>query len=631
MHRLIHLLLFTAILFLSTRIRSAPAQASASPVVVLGQAAGPTPFIAELIVGVPNPALLKSVQFEVVPKPGSVTRPISAVYFADYLEARGDLDTLFGRTVVPIFGLYADYSNTVNLTYRFTDGSSQQDSVTIVAPAFDDPYGYNSPTVLQARTGNTELSYDYFMVKNASGPNSPVLIDTDGAVRWVGTSGLSYVSSAFLNQSFFIPYYRTGTSALTSIYRMELDGSVGFIKDYGDLGVTLLDHHNYDLGKTGVLVEATTTEQIESLVYEIDASGNILRVWDLAAIIRDAMTAGGDDPSQFVYDAPTDWFHNNATAYRKSDNSLIVSSRENFVICLDYDSGTIKWILGDPTKHWYQFPSLRKYALTLSDGSLPPIGQHAVSITPDDHLLLFDNGTASGFQMPVGASRTYSSPREYQIDLANMLATEVWNYPNNESVYCAFTSSVYEDGLASYFVDYADITVNNAPVAAEFFGLAPSGEKVFDYQYPVSTIGTFAWNGIPIHLENLVYTGPETALAAGHAAFFTGEEALATGVYYLAFPGNGNVFGYYSYLADPHYIYHFGLGYEYVFDAADSQRGVYLYDFASQDFFYTSPQFPFPYLYDFNLGTVVYYFYDPANTGSVRYFYDFAAGQVITK
>ena len=79
------------------------------------------------------------------------------------------------------------------------------------------------------------------------------------------------------------------------------------------------------------------------------------------------MIAGGDDPSLFVYPAPTDWFHNNATAYRSSDDSLIVSSRENFVIALDYDSGNIKWILGDPTKRWYVFfPSLRAFALTLS-------------------------------------------------------------------------------------------------------------------------------------------------------------------------------------------------------------------------------------------------------------------------
>lgn len=120
-----------------------------------------------------------------------------------------------------------------------------------------------------------------------------------------------------------------------------------------------------------------------------------------------------------------------------------------------------------------------------------------------------------------------------------------------------------------------------------------------------------------------------------HPAFFTGQASLGNGVYYLAFP-DGNPFGYYSFLSDPHYLYHVDLGYEYAFDANDGKNGVYLYDFASNTFFYTSPGFPFPYLYDFSLNSVLYYYPDPDNAGryntdGVRYFYDFATGEVITK
>ncbi len=117
--------------------------------------------------------------------------------------------------------------------------------------------------------------------------------------------------------------------------------------------------------------------------------------------------------------------------------------------------------------------------------------------------------------------------------------------------------------------------------------------------------------------------------------FFDGQTALSNGVYYLQFP-NGNIFGYYSYLTDPHYVYHFDLGYEYVFDAADGKGGVYFYDFASQTFFYTSPAFPFPYLYDFTLNTVLYYYPDPNNAGhyntdGYRFFYRFDTRQIIVK
>ena len=118
------------------------------------------------------------------------------------------------------------------------------------------------------------------------------------------------------------------------------------------------------------------------------------------------------------------------------------------------------------------------------------------------------------------------------------------------------------------------------------------------------------------------------------AAFFVEEVSLGSGVYYLQL-SDGNPFGYYSFLANPAYIYHFDLGYEYVLDADDGNSGVYLYDFASNTFFYTSPVFPFPYLYDFSLNSVLYYYPDTTNSGhytsNPRYFFNFATGQIITK
>ena len=126
----------------------------------------------------------------------------------------------------------------------------------------------------------------------------------------------------------------------------------------------------------------------------------------------------------------------------------------------------------------------------------------------------------------------------------------------------------------------------------------------------------------------------QVAISGGHPGFFTGEVSLGNSIYYLAF-SNGNYFGYYAYLSDAHYIYHFDLGFEYLFDAADGKDGIYFYDFASKGFFYTSPSFPFPYLYDFNLKSVVYYYPDTSNAGhyttNPRYFYDYATGKVITK
>ena len=158
--------------------------------------------------------------------------------------------------------------------------------------------------------------------------------------------------------------------------RIDLDGTVTLLGDYSNLGIVNF-HHNIDRGKLELSWMRIPPHTSNSVSIEVDASGRVLKQWNLADIISAAMIAGGDDPSQFVYSTPTDWCHLNGVTYNRADDTLIVSSRENFLICIDYETNGIRWILGDPTKKWYQFPSLRKFALTLPPGSLPPIGQHA--------------------------------------------------------------------------------------------------------------------------------------------------------------------------------------------------------------------------------------------------------------
>ena len=394
----------------------APPARAARPVTITGQSPGVTPFISFVSLHMDNPNAFDHAVFSVQPKAGSVTRPLSARYSRAYLLRRGYIHADTGEIVVPVFGLYAHRANTVTLTTSFVDGNSQVDTIPIDTTRYHDTY-HNHPEVLQPRLTDTTLSYDFFLLKSFNDDNSPTIIDTDGEIRWVGTAGAPSIPAALYQNGVYV-----GRAA--QAVRMEFDGTVTPLVDYSGIAVTGF-HHNFDFGRDGILAGVNTAYDVESVIVEFDASGNLLHSWNMADIISAAMIAGGDDPSQFIT-READWFHNNAATYRASDNTLVVSSRENFVIALDYDTGTIKWILGDPTKHWYEFPSLRKYALAPTPGTHLPIGQHAVAFF-NDHLLLFDNGFPSEFQMPVGASRTYSAPRQYKIDTDKFTAKETWN------------------------------------------------------------------------------------------------------------------------------------------------------------------------------------------------------------
>jgi hypothetical protein len=457
---------------------------------------GPTPFIRFVRTRVGNVASFTFAQFQIQPKAGSATRPIQVRYARSYLEARGYFDSNNGNVTVPVFGLYAGRPNGVIIALGFGGGSHQRTkefAITITTPAYDGGT-YSNPTVIQPRLPGTTLSYDFILLKSYANPNTPIIIDTDAEIRWVGTAGVGSSACILFDNAFYI-------AAGTSLLRTEFDGVTTPVADYSGIGVTNLGHHNIDPGREGMILDVDTVDQTESVNLEVDAGGKVLRTWNLAEIISAAMIAGGDDPSQFVYPAPTDWFHNNACAYSSSDDSLIVSSRENFVIAIDYDSGTIKWILGDPTKHWHQFQSLSKFSLTLVPGTLgtlPPIGEHALSMS-GDQLLLFDNGLGSSFQQPRGETRTYSAPRKYQIDLGAFTATEIWHYTPNPSVYSRICSSVYEDAPDNYVIDYA---VGSPGTYTGIVGVDALGNVAFNYQYEQHGCGT-SWNAIQIHWENL--------------------------------------------------------------------------------------------------------------------------------
>ena len=94
-------------------------QADDTTIRITGQTAGASPFISKVSLAVSDTSVLKSIQFTITPKPGSVTRPLSGTYANSYLVDRGFENEQTGEVVVPVYGLYDGYNNTVKLTLSF--------------------------------------------------------------------------------------------------------------------------------------------------------------------------------------------------------------------------------------------------------------------------------------------------------------------------------------------------------------------------------------------------------------------------------------------------------------------------------------------------------------------------------
>ena len=480
---------------------AAPALA-ANAVTITSQTAGPTVFIEKLAITMTGSSTLSSVKFAITPRSGSFTRPLSATYSAGYMISRGYWDGTSASLTIPVFGLYSGATNKVTLSFAFTDGTSTSSTASIATGAYSDSCNALTMPIskAQGRTSTAELSFDFMLLKKFCSKDSPTIMDTDGEVRWVATDNVAAQASLLFNGMFYKSDAKSGVNIV------QWDGAYSKLADYKSMGVTYTDHHNFDPGRDGIVMDVDTTTETEAVDVEIDATGKVLNTWDLGAMISAAMTAGGDDPSQFVAPVGTDWFHNNSTLYNSGDNTLIVSSRENFVIAVGYDDHKIKWIIGDPTKHWHQFQSLRKFELrpVANTGTPPPIGQHAVSFDDQGNLRLFDNGYKSVYQKPQGQQRNYSTPRSYKLDLTARTYEQVFSYPQARRLYANICGSAYEDfgTPGNFLVDYPSLDARKTTVLA---GVNAQDTKVFNFAFPnVLSCGT-AWNAQIVHLENLQF------------------------------------------------------------------------------------------------------------------------------
>ena len=208
------------------------------------------------------------------------------------------------------------------------------------------------------------------------------------------------------------------------------------------------------------------------------------------------MIENGDDPANFVRDG-VDWFHMNSAIYSESDDSIIVSSRENFVIKIDYKTSKIKWLLGDESKHWYvNYPSLRTLSLLSNDTK--PIGQHALSLVAGE-LLLFNDGQFSFNQpeeQPAGLALTSSPSAKYVIDENTLTASVSWEY--DPAIYSDVCSSIYQDESSvagDYLVNFAAVNrLNSEPIATIIQGVNEDKELMFEFQFDTKAPCAAAWN-----------------------------------------------------------------------------------------------------------------------------------------
>ena len=246
--------------------------------------------------------------------------------------------------------------------------------------------------------------------------------------------------------------------------------------------------------------------------------------------------------------------------------------------------------------------------------TISPDGQYLTALNDDDTTSLI---SAANLTDTIGKFATGHFPgvATFSADASLLYQVQIGGADNDAGSGVLKIFSTQSFALLSSF-DLPDTAGSSFPDYTSLAVTSPNG-----YLYVASSSDPYGAD-----LTDLML------VSTRNAPFFDGAVPLSDGFYYLQFPDR-NFFGYYNFNDSP-YLFHIDLQFEYPFDAADGAGGIYLYDFASQTFFYTSSTL-FPYLYDFTLHTFLYYFPNTRLTDHYtaypRYFYDFADGRIITK
>lgn len=314
-----------------------------------------------------------------------------------------------------IYGLYANYNNEVIIEYK-----NIKKTINIQTSKLPDDF----ILPINVKADKNKLDNDfYFFTPSSKGYSCAY--DVNGDVRWYLTNYALWDNSKISNGHILVsterlinsPYYMTG------LYEIDMLGKI--YKEYSLPGGY---HHDYYEMPNGNLLIASNdfnneAGTVEDYIVEVDYNtGNIVKSFDLKDILN---MNDGQSENWTAYD----WFHNNSVWYDEKTNSITLSGRhQDAVINIDYDTGKLKWIIGDPT-NWSK--EYQKYFFKPVGNNFEwQYSQHAAMITKEGYVFLFDNGNNKSKIKDnyVEAKDSYSRGVMYKINTDKMTIEQIFEY-----------------------------------------------------------------------------------------------------------------------------------------------------------------------------------------------------------
>ena len=405
--------------------------------------------------------ILFETEIEVSPKVTIVGKDENTTFTQEFTSSKTHM--------LPIYGLYADYNNEIIIEYTI-DGGEITKTINIQTEKLPD--NFVLPTRVEANKDYLDNQL-YFFTPSSSGYTCAY--DVNGDVRWYLTNyalwkidrlenGHLLVSTERLVNS---PYYMTG------LYEMDLLGKI-----YVEYSLPGGYHHDYYEMENGNLLVASddfnnSKGTVEDYIVELDReTGKIVKTFDLKDVLN---MSDGKSENWTDYD----WFHNNSVWYDKDTNSITLSGRhQDAVINIDYDTGSLNWIIGDST-NWSE--EYQKYFFTpVGDDFEWQWSQHAAMITPEGYVFILDNGNNKSKIKDeyVKASESYTRGVMYKINTDDMTIEQIWQYgkERGSEYYSPYISDVDYLEANHYIVHSGGISYKDGEVLNQPAGIGGADE-----------------------------------------------------------------------------------------------------------------------------------------------------------
>lgn len=392
------------------------------------------------------------------------------------IKGKDELSTIRGEGVkakehyIPIYGLYANAENEVILEVE-----GVEKTIKITTDCY--PEDIALPTNVETPDRSKLTNELYFFSPASRGYTSAY--DVNGDLRWYLTDDMTWDISRLENGRLLLsterpinpPYFTTG------LYEIDLLGKV-----YNEYSLPGGYHHDFfEMNNKNLLIASNEFSNelgtVEDIIVEIDRNtGSIVKTWDLKEILN---TEDGKSENWSEYD----WFHNNSVWFDEKNNEIILSGRhQDAVIAIDYDDGSLQWIIGDPT-NWSE--EYQKYFFKPINKENEEFewqwSQHAAMVTPEDYIFILDNGNNKSKikEEYVPANESYTRGVMYDIDREKMTIKQVWEYgkQRGHEFYSPYISDVDYLGKDHYVVHSGGIVYVNGEISNRPAGFDKNAEK----------------------------------------------------------------------------------------------------------------------------------------------------------